>query len=113
MFEAIKKTIKQFPEVFALPVIWIGLIICKSLLELDLNANAIIPYDWIQFPVMAGATVMFANALAHGAIKYNQPSIWAQYKKWINNQGPEPDNYFSYLVLYTAAFVIIMYVLLK
>jgi len=103
---------RMFPEAFALPVTWVFLVLSKSLLEYDLRGNAIIPYDWIQFPIMAALILMFANAIVHGAIRFNQPEIWKQYKSWIQGKQAEPVSYTKYLIIYLAAFCVILYCLL-
>lgn len=108
-----KSIIKKFPELFALPIALVGLLIVQKILSADSEANAIVVNDWIQMPLISAAILMFANAIVHGAIKYNQPQVWQRYKKWINNQGEDPKGYFEYLVLYLTAFVLIMWVLLK
>lgn len=108
-----KSFIKLFPEVFALPLAFIGLVIVQGHLSISPEANAVVSNDWVQMPLISALILMFANAVSHGAIKYNQPQVWQEYKKWINNQGGDPKGYFNYLVLYLVSFVIIMRLLLR
>jgi len=104
---SLARTLKFFPEFITIPVVVFVLFQAQGYLE-GVGANHIIPDDWVQFLFMAAITVMFANALAHGAIKYNQPSVWKEYKDWVLGSVRFPRKYILLLSLYLLAFLLAM-----
>jgi hypothetical protein len=100
--------IRLYPEIFAIPIAILGLFsLQKVLLWID-SANAIYQDDWVQTIVMAAITILSGNALAHGAIKFNQPSVFNEYKTWLDGAGKMPQDYFKLLCLYLGAFGLII-----
>jgi len=102
------RTIKFFPEFITIPVVFVSLFLAQGYLVTDPEANHIIPNDWIQFLFMASVTVMFGNAIAHGALKYNQPAIWKEYKDWVSGSPRFPRKYALFLSLYLLGFLLAM-----
>ena len=102
-------TIKLFPEFITLPLLFLLFLgIEKPLAYLD-PTIALYGVDFIQVLVMAFIGVMFANAIAHGAIKYNQPRVWNEYKRW-KDTGIKPRGYYYFLGLYMILFFLFVLV---
>lgn len=104
----IVQTIKLFPEIVTLPILVLLFIgIEKPLAYFD-PTIALYGVDFIQVLLMAFIGVMFANAIAHGAIKYNQPKVWKEYKSW-RNGGNKPQGYLTLLAIYIISFIVLVY----
>jgi hypothetical protein len=102
------KIVRLYPEIFAIPIAILGLVFLQKVLLWMDSTNAIYQDDWVQTIVMAAITILSGNALAHGAIKFNQPSVFNEYKTWLDGNGKMPQDYFKLLCLYLGAFGLII-----
>jgi len=108
MVKKLLNIVRLYPEIFAIPLAIAGLFaLQKVLLWMD-STNAIYQDDWVQTIVMGAITILSANALAHGAIKFNQPPAFEAYKKYLNEGGEMPKDYFWLLVVYMGVFGVII-----
>lgn len=111
-FKGLVEEIKLNPEWLAIPltiIAWFG--VQKGLL-LNAEANAIIPDDVIQFFILACFGLLLGNFLAHFGIKFNNPSIWKQYKSSVKYGTQPPKEYFYYLVSYLLVYALILIALI-
>ena len=102
-------TIKLFPEFVTLPLLFIVLFGAEYVLMYLDPTIALYGIDFVQVLLIAFIGVMFANAAAHGAIKYNQPKVWEEYKKW-KDTGVKPRGYYYFLGLYMLMFILFVLV---
>lgn len=100
--KSILTTVKLFPEFVVIPLIAISYYFAQKLiLTLDPTA-ADFSIDWIIPLIMGLVAVTLANAMAHGAIKYNQPPIWKQYTEWLEGKRTLPK---AYVVVWSIYFI--------
>lgn len=84
--QSILKSIKLFPEFVVIPLIALAYYIAQKLVLIADPTAADFSIDWIMPIIMGLVAVTLANAMAHGAIKYNQPVVWQQYVDWIEGR---------------------------
>jgi hypothetical protein len=107
-FKGLVEEIKLNPEWLGIPLVFLSWVGVQRMLLINAEANAIIPDDVIQFFILASFGLLLGNFLAHFGIKYNNPSIWKQYKSSVKYGTTPPKEYFYYLVSYLLVYALIL-----
>lgn len=112
MIKRIFREFKLNPELLAIPLVILGWFQVKGLLLLDPEANAIIPDDIIQIFILAMFGLLLGNFITHLGIKYNNPTLWKEYKEAVLNGTKAPQEYYSSVRSYLFAYVGILIALM-
>lgn len=102
------REIKLNPEWLGIPLVILGWVYIKKLLILEDSTNAQIPNDVLQMFVLGVFGLLLGNFVAHLGIKYNQPTIWKQYKSSVLYETTPPKEYYYSLGLYLFAYAVIL-----
>jgi len=107
----LKQQVREFPEIFGLPIIFFTTMLSyKMLLAVD-NTAATWDIGIIQTPVIAGIIVLLVNLMVFLGFKLNFPSLYKEYLKLKFDKLSQWEKFLACLLpilLYSLEFLIIM-----
>ena len=107
----LKQQVREFPEIFGLPVIFLTTMLSyKMLLTVD-NTAATWDIGVLQTPIIAGVIVLIVNLLVFLGFKLNFPSLYEEYLKLKFDKLSQWEKFLACLLpilLYSLEFLIIM-----
>jgi hypothetical protein len=95
-----KRIIKLFPEIVAIPFLVIAWIGVTRVLPIIFPAAGIIDEGIIQVPIIAVVFSLCFNLAVYAGIKYNEPFLWKWYKENFE-ESSSPYSAWLFVVMYS------------
>ncbi len=99
-----KRIIKLFPELIALPAMVVAWLAVTRLIPVVFPTAGIIDEGIIQVPIIALVFTLFANLAVYASIKYNEPFLWKWYKEKFDEPYPSSAPWL-FLVMYAVRLI--------
>jgi len=107
----LKQQVREFPEIFGLPIIFFTTMMSYQLLLSVDNTAATWDIGVIQTPIIAGVIVLLVNLMVFLGFKLNFPTLYKEYLKLKFDKLSQWEKFLACLLpilLYSLEFLIIM-----